>query len=564
MIVLIVCVLFLSFAMISGSEESLIRYTLLHAEKNTALLETYINQVAGQIDTAYLSLLHTPSFCEIMEATDYSEISIESIDSFRSSKDYLPENVQISLHTPLINTSNIYLKDELEELTEQTAMSHRPLRMGFHVPKSSFNHYPFLTFGYNYISHGEKTGAVFFSLNATTLLSKLPITLQNGQYYMLVDRQQNEVFLGNRALSQTALTDIQHAIENYDLSAANSKEVFSYGKYFLTASTLNSIDCTLYSLADKTIITSPLRSMYLFSFLILVVLISVILLISINFRHAVISPLSNFGNYIAEFRKNPNKMFQPAPSLVTSGCSEIQAIEQEFSALIDSVGQLSLEIQKKNEDLYKTELLYKNTQIEQLRSQINPHFLYNTLELIRADAIAGKIDQVSAVTSAMGKLYRYSIKGAPIVALEQELELIRAYLTIQQNRFDGKITVFYNISPEAKKVPMPKMILQPLIENSIVHGIEPTGNPGTIFIGATVQNDMLLLSIRDDGVGIPPDRLEAIQTQLRTNGCSSDSMGIANVNARLKLQYGACCSFELSSEPSDGTCISIRIPTTAI
>ena len=249
------------------------------------------------------------------------------------------------------------------------------------------------------------------------------------------------------------------------------------------------------------------------------------------------------------------------PALPPGGCTEIQSIKGEFFALLTSINRLSLEVQRQNEDLHQAELLRKDIEIEQLRSQINPHFLYNTLELIRSDAIDGRIDQVSSITAAMGKLYRYSIKGDPIVLLSEELAYAQAYLKIQQERFAGRITVLYNISREARAVHVPKMILPPLVENASVHGIESSGGAGTLFIGASIDEGFLTVSVRDDGAGIPAEKLEALRRQLTARNRGSGCVGLANVSSRLHLQYGDRCAFQISSLPGDGTSISLRIPT---
>ena len=250
-----------------------------------------------------------------------------------------------------------------------------------------------------------------------------------------------------------------------------------------------------------------------------------------------------------------------APAQRASPPQAARSIKGEFFALLTSINRLSLEVQRQNEDLHQAELLRKDIEIEQLRSQINPHFLYNTLELIRSDAIDGRIDQVSSITAAMGKLYRYSIKGAPIVLLSEELAYAQAYLKIQQERFADRITVLYNISREARAVSVPKMILQPLVENAIVHGIEPSGGAGTLFIGASVEEGFLTISVRDNGAGIPAEKLEALRRQLAAHDRGSGYVGLTNVSSRLYLQYGDRCAFRISSLPGDGTSISLRIPT---
>lgn len=259
-------------------------------------------------------------------------------------------------------------------------------------------------------------------------------------------------------------------------------------------------------------------------------------------------------------RKLQSKMLRIAEGDFTRDPSiewnhELGEIGRGINDLSENV---SLLMNKRLEDeKQKRDLEYK-----MLQSQINPHFLYNTLELIRADATAGRIDQVSAITAAMGRFYRYAVKGSPVVTLQEEMEHVKAYMTIQQERFNGKITVLYNISAEAERIPIPKMILQPLVENAIIHGLEPAGGGGILFVGASVQEGRLTISVRDSGIGITPEKLAELEALLQSPPPDRNSIGLSNVSERLRLQYGGAGVFRIESSPDDGTCICLELPTT--
>lgn len=561
---LIVLMLVLSFALISESERSLTNFTFLYAQKNSELLQTAIHQATSQIDSAFTLLQYDSAFSKIMQATSYSQISPQIIRDFTnliSSKANIPSGATVSISTDLVSYSNIYLKNELEHLDSLMPATRSATSLGIQNPASPIVEKEHLTFGYNYYVHGEKIGNVYISLNAASLAASLPIAQQEGVYFVLADDQKKTVLLHTTDSSPEMSEKLAQLI-------AGENELtplfffLRHNRYALQSAELEGIHCTIYSIIDTTVVTAPLKNMYLFSLSILLLLLGISLIGNTTIHRSIVRPLSNFSRYITELRTKQNILLQPTPPLVASGCSEIQDIEREFTALIESISTLSAELQQKNEDLHQAELLRKNIEIEQLRSQINPHFLYNTLELIRADAIAGRIDQVSSITASMGKFYRYSIKGAPMATLQEELEHVRAYLNIQQERFDGRITVLYNISAETNGVLIPKMILQPLVENAIIHGLEPSGGAGTLFVGAMRSGDMLILSVRDDGIGIAPERLNQLQQQLESLHSRSDCVGIANVSARLHLQYGDRCRFLISSTPNDGTCICLHIPVT--
>ena len=297
-----------------------------------------------------------------------------------------------------------------------------------------------------------------------------------------------------------------------------------------------------------------------FAALILLIIIS--LIGNLYLGRALIRPLSEFGQYLTQLRSDRKLLTGPALPPKKSGCAEIQDIEAQFADLLNSIADLNAEVQRKSDDLHQAELLRKDMEIRNLRSQINPHFLYNTLELIRADATAGRIDQVSAITAAMGKFYRYAVKGSPVVTLREEMEHVKAYMTIQQERFNGKITVLYNISAEAERIPIPKMILQPLVENAIIHGLEPAGGGGILFVGASVQGEKLTISVRDSGIGITPEKLAELEKLLQSPPPDRNSIGLSNVSERLRLQYGGAGVFRIESSPDDGTCICLELPTT--
>lgn len=196
-----------------------------------------------------------------------------------------------------------------------------------------------------------------------------------------------------------------------------------------------------------------------------------------------------------------------------------------------------------------------------LRSQINPHFLYNTLELVRSCARTGEYQLVDPIVTAMGKMFRYSITGEPVILFAKEIEIVKSYISIQQARFKDRFTVIYHFAEDTYSVPVIKMLLQPVVENAILHGLEGRARDGVLFIGAAVDQGELVITVRDNGVGISPDRLASINDQL--GGASSDinnHLGLYNISARLRLHYGKDCGLTVASRPDDGTCVVIRLP----
>lgn len=244
-----------------------------------------------------------------------------------------------------------------------------------------------------------------------------------------------------------------------------------------------------------------------------------------------------------------------------TGCSEIISISEAFNDLLETQIQLNQKLQDATVKLYETKLGLKQAELDFLRSQINPHFLYNTLETIQALAAEHNVPEISDASSALGKLLRHSIKGKSVIPFAEELELARAYLTIQKLRFPNRLNVLESVRENTLQIPVMKLLLQPLIENAVFHGIEPKPGSSTLYLGARLDGNDLLISVYDDGFGIDPDRLSEIRTALETSsGHNTEHVGLINVQHRIRLRYGAPYGLTLSSAPGEGTRVTVRLP----
>lgn len=205
-----------------------------------------------------------------------------------------------------------------------------------------------------------------------------------------------------------------------------------------------------------------------------------------------------------------------------------------------------------------------------LQTQINPHFLYNTLESIRSEAMEAGIESVMNMTEALASFFRYTISNVEnMVTLEEELENIRTYFSIQKYRFEDRIrlTVEYEQGKQdmLQKCLMPKLTLQPVVENGIIHGIERKMGEGTVRIMIRCTKKRLIILVSDDGIGMPPEVLEKLNRQL--NQPESDMVrekkgGIAlvNVNNRIHLIFGEEYGMSLYSTQGVGTDVTINLP----
>jgi two-component system sensor histidine kinase YesM len=219
-------------------------------------------------------------------------------------------------------------------------------------------------------------------------------------------------------------------------------------------------------------------------------------------------------------------------------------------------------------DKYQTQLIVMDAEMKALESQINSHFLYNTLESINSIAEIEGIDRISIMTKALGDMFRYSIKtDSELVYLEEELKHINDYMVIQKIRYNNKIDAEFNIPEDLLKCKILKLILQPIVENAICHGLEYKKGSGILRINAFIEGPNIIFEILDDGIGIPAEQLSNMQRVLneppqfeKLGRRDKRGIGIANVNSRIKLYYGKEYGLTVSSKQNVGTCIQITVP----
>jgi two-component system sensor histidine kinase YesM len=233
--------------------------------------------------------------------------------------------------------------------------------------------------------------------------------------------------------------------------------------------------------------------------------------------------------------------------------------KDEIGILAESINDMGSKIQSLIETNKNKERSLRLAEIRALQAQIHPHFIFNCLDLIKWNAKMGRGDEVSAIVLELGRFLRGSMRNTnELVPLEDELGMIRDYLSIQKRRFDDRLRFDLSVDPDILGIPVPKFILQPIVENSLVHGIEGKTGPGHIWIKAGRKEGMLEYEIRDNGAGINGETLGKIRAG--GAGLSEDQIGLLNVMRRLRLYYGTDFSFVIESDPGAGTRTYIRTP----
>lgn len=239
----------------------------------------------------------------------------------------------------------------------------------------------------------------------------------------------------------------------------------------------------------------------------------------------------------------------------------------EMGELGTQINKMMQQIKKLMEDNLNRELLVKNSEIRALQNQINAHFIYNVLESIKMMAEIKEEYRISDAITSLGRLLRYSMKWVSgNVPVGEEIEYIKNYLALINLRFDYEITLSLNLPEQVMKQEIPKMSLQPIVENAIYHGIEQMAEDTTIYIKGMVVDEVCLIEITDAGKGMTEEEVEALyqkisgKIEISGGGRSGNGIGLKNVQDRIKITFGDQYGIEISSRLGCYTKVTVRIP----
>jgi two-component system sensor histidine kinase YesM len=285
-----------------------------------------------------------------------------------------------------------------------------------------------------------------------------------------------------------------------------------------------------------------------------IITVPLILLLYLVVSSRLLTPINELTSVISDYEKGnfsdgPGRQLPAAEPLAAGGAGNASEIDY----LINKV--------------YNIKLKQKEAELNSLQNQINPHFLYNTLESIRGAALYHGIHEIAAMSKALSLLFRYSISDRVLVSIKEEIQHLDNYMSIQNFRYENKFDLIYSISPELYNYKILKLTLQPLIENSIKHGLEMKLGKGLIKVEILGMDKNIKIQISDDGLGIMPKKVEELNRSLSRNeflaANESDragtGIGVRNVNSRIKLYFGEQYGLKFR-DALVGTTVEITLP----
>lgn len=274
--------------------------------------------------------------------------------------------------------------------------------------------------------------------------------------------------------------------------------------------------------------------------------------ITMYLRNVLTRPINTISNYIKNVSKGD---FKGSLTLKHN---------DEFRIIADSINNMEHEILALMEHQKQEAEIKKELEFKVLQNQINPHFLYNTLNSIKLMATLQHANTIRDMTAALGRLLQNISKGANKISIYEEMSLLDDYVLIQDIRYDGRLKVQYHIGdPDITQAQILKFLLQPIVENAIFHGIEPKGSDtGTIDIFLNRQNENISIHIIDNGIGMTPEQIQLLLDPEKSsqNHRGLNGIGISNIDQRIKMTYGSDYGISITSELGCYTDVTICIP----
>ena len=291
---------------------------------------------------------------------------------------------------------------------------------------------------------------------------------------------------------------------------------------------------------------------YTFLFGLAMLLFSAFLMALLNFRISarISDPIRRLEQSVKELEAGAQEV-----AIREDGCYEVRRLAHSIASMVSTMRHLM-------DDIILQEKRKRRSELEVLQSQINPHFLYNTLDSVIWMTEAGRYDEAIQMVTSLARLFRIALsRGRSFIPLADELEHARHYMTIQQIRYQDKFTASVTAEEGVEGLYTLKLIVQPLLENAIYHGMAGCEEDGRITVTARRDGSDLVIDVADNGTGMPPEVVERLldesQPQTRSSG---SGIGVRNVHRRIRLTFGEQYGLEVFSEPDEGTTVRIRLP----
>ena len=375
------------------------------------------------------------------------------------------------------------------------------------------------------------------------------VELAGGGYIYLTDASGELIYHPRQQLIYAGL-DTENNLADAALPDGAHTETFQGERRLVTVKTVGYTGWKLVGVVPRA--GAGDDGGYIFLFGLSMLLFSAFLMAFLNFRISarISDPIRRLEQSVKELEAGAREV-----AIKEDGCYEVRRLAHSIASMVSTMRHLM-------DDIILQEKRKRRSELEVLQSQINPHFLYNTLDSVIWMTEAGRYDEAIQMVTSLARLFRIALsRGRSFIPLADELEHARHYMTIQQIRYQDRFTASVRAEEGTEGLYTLKLIVQPLLENAIYHGMAGCEEDGRITVAAKREGGDLLIDVSDNGVGMPPEVVERLLDESRPQTRSSGSgIGVRNVHRRIRLTFGEGYGLEVFSEPDEGTTVRIRLP----
>jgi len=374
------------------------------------------------------------------------------------------------------------------------------------------------------------------------------VNVGKSGYVYLVDREGEIIYHPRQQLIYSDLIE-ENNKEASNYEDGNHTETFQGEKRLVTIKTVGYTGWKIVGVMPMADITSDYQQISIFAIFIMIFAIFILVFLNMFVSSRIANPIKSLEKCVKKLENGVKDV-----NISISGSYEVQHLGKAIRSMVNQMHTLMDNIMTEQESKRKSEL-------DALQAQINPHFLYNTLDSIIWMIENENYDGAIIMVTALARLFRISLsKGKNIITVRDEIEHARNYLTIQNIRYKNKFT--YSIETDEKTLDFAsiKLIVQPLIENAIYHGMEFMGGDGEILVKTYTKENDLYIDVIDNGLGMLQEVADTLLTTESKVEKKSSGIGLKNVNERIQLYFGKSYGVKIYSEPDEGTRISIHMP----
>lgn len=418
---------------------------------------------------------------------------------------------------------------------------------------------------YMYTGISEKDGNRYFGIAMPVYEKQAGEYASIGITYLLFDTADLEKIMETALFNEESAVGIVDAGGWTILSSGVWKPSFGEmeassmdgGKYLCEKENLDTLGWSLINVIPRDSLLNGMDEMQLINDLAYAVMFFVLVGIIWLLYRKILRPIRYQMQFMTAYKTNIGKRIEVLSN------NEMGLLAREMNHMLDDIESLNKKVIREQKRYLELEYAKKQTEMIAYKSQINPHFMYNAFECIRGMALYHGEEEIADLVGALTKLFRYNVKGSDIVPLREEFQHLREYSRIIHYRFMEKIRICMEAEDSVLKRKVPKMLLQPLVENAVLHGLEPSLAGGEVHIRAEEgKNGFLLITIEDNGCGISQKRLAELRRSLQ-EFTRMDSLegkagvGILNVCRRMRLFYGENAKFSIESREGKGTILTL-------